>query len=100
VPLIMASDAYRDGGVIVLWWDESEGGDTLDEKLPFIIISRDAHKNVGGKPYASPVEFSHSSDLRTMQEIFRVDPSSGYPWLGDAVNATDLSDLFRPDAIR
>jgi hypothetical protein len=100
VPLIMASDAYRDGGVIVLWWDESEGGDTLDEKLPFIIISRDAHKNVGGKPYASAVEFSHSSDLRTMQEIFHVDPSSGYPWLGDAVNATDLSDLFRPDAIR
>jgi hypothetical protein len=100
VPLIMASDAYQDGGVIVLWWDESEGGDTTDEHLPFIIISRDAHKNVGGKPFASSVEFSHSSFLRTMQEIFRVDPSSGYPWLGDAVNATDLSDMFRPDAIR
>jgi phosphatidylinositol-3-phosphatase len=100
VPLIMASDAYQDGGVIVLWWDESEGADTLQEKLPFIVISRDAHKNVGGKPFASSVEFSHSSFLRTMQEIFRVDPSSGYNWLGDAANATDLSDLFRPDAIR
>jgi hypothetical protein len=100
VPLIMGSDAYQDGGVIVLWWDESEGGDTLDEKLPFIIISKDAHENVGGKPYASPIEFSHSSDLRTMQEIFRVDPSAGYNWLGDAANATDLSDMFRPDAIR
>jgi DNA-binding protein HU-beta len=33
--------------VIVLWWDESEGGDTFQEKLPFIIISKDAHKNVG-----------------------------------------------------
>jgi hypothetical protein len=100
VPLIMASDAYQDGGVIVLWWDESEGGDTLDEKLPFIIISKDAHKNVAGKPFASSVEFSHSSFLRTMQEIFGVDPSSGYNWLGDAVNANDLSDMFRPDAIR
>jgi hypothetical protein len=100
VPLIMSSRAYQDGGVIVLWWDESEGGDTTDEHLPFIIISRDAHENVGGKPFASSVEFSHSSFLRTMQEIFRVDPSSGYNWLGDAVNATDLSDMFRPDAIR
>jgi hypothetical protein len=99
VPLIMASEAYRDGGVIVLWWDESEGGDTLDEKLPFMIISKDAHKNVGGKPYASSVQFSHSSFLRTMQEIFRVDPWRGYGWLGDAVNATDLSDMFKSDAI-
>jgi phosphatidylinositol-3-phosphatase len=100
VPLIMSSRAYQDGGVIVLWWDESEGGDTTDEHLPFIIISRDAHENVGGKPFASSVEFSHSSFLRTMQEIFGVDPSSGYNWLGDAVNATDLSDMFRPGAIR
>jgi hypothetical protein len=23
----MASDAYQDHGLIVLWWDESEGGD-------------------------------------------------------------------------
>ena len=100
VPLIMSSPAYQDGGVIVLWWDESEGGDTSEEKIPFIIISKEAHENVGGKPFASSVEFSHSSFLRTMQEIFRVDPSSGYPWLGDAVNATDLSDMFRPGAIR
>jgi hypothetical protein len=100
VPLIMASDAYQDGGVIVLWWDESEGADTPQETIPFMIISKDAHENVGGKPFASSVEFSHSSFLRTMQEIFRVDPSSGFNWLGDAVNATDLSDMFRPDAIR
>jgi hypothetical protein len=99
VPLIMASEAYQDGGVIVLWWDESEGGDTFEETLPFIIISKDAHSNVDGKPYASSVQFSHSSFLRTMQEIFRVDPSNGYQWLGDAVNANDLSDLFKPDAI-
>ena len=30
---------------------------------------------------------THSSDLKTMQEIFHVEPL-----LGDAVNATDLSD--------
>jgi phosphatidylinositol-3-phosphatase len=100
VPLIMASDAYRNGGLIVLWWDESEGGDTLSEKLPFIVISRDAHKNEGGKPYASSFEFSHSSFLRTMQEILRVGPSNGFQWLGDAANAIDLSDLFKPGSMK
>jgi hypothetical protein len=34
-----------------------------------------------------------------MQEIFRVDPSNGYPWLGDAENAKDLSDLFKPGSL-
>jgi phosphatidylinositol-3-phosphatase len=100
VPLIMASKAYRNHGVIVLWWDESEGGDTPAFTLPFMIISRDAHENVKGLPYASATEFSHSSTLRTMQEIFDVDPSSGYPWLGAAASAADLSDLFKPGAIR
>jgi hypothetical protein len=100
VPLIMASDAYRKHGVIVLWWDESEDGDSGDFTLPFIIISDRVHRNVSGKPYASSVQLSHSSTLRTMQEIFGVDPASGYPWLGGAATATDLADLFRPGGIR
>jgi len=99
VPLIMASDAYKQRGVIVLWWDESEGGDTLEFTLPFVVISRDAHENVKGLPFASHVEYSHSSTLRTMQEIFNVDPSAGYPWLGAAATASDLSALFKPGAI-
>jgi hypothetical protein len=45
-------------------------------------------------PYASPVNYSHSSDLKTMQEIFRVGPL-----IGDASNAEDLSDLFDPGAV-
>jgi hypothetical protein len=100
VPLIMASKAYKDHGVIVLWWDESEGGDTSAERMPFIIISKDAHENVSGMPYSNTIQYSHSSFLRTMQEIFRVDPWHGFSWLGDASNATDLSDLFRPDSIK
>jgi hypothetical protein len=49
---------------------------------------------VDGLPYASPVNLTHSSDLRTMEEIFHVSPL-----LGDAANADDLSDLFQPGAI-
>lgn len=100
VPLIMASKAYQDHGAIVLWWDESEGGDTPEFTLPFIVISRDAHPNVNGRPFASDVQLSHSSTLRTMQEIFDVDPAAGFPWLGDAAVASDLSSLFRPGAIK
>jgi len=100
VPLIMASDAYRRHGVIVLWWDESEGGDTPAQTLPFIVISREAHENVDGMPYSNTIRYSHSSFLRTMQEIFGVSPRTGYPWLGDAVNADDVSDLFKPHAIK
>jgi hypothetical protein len=51
-------------------------------------------------PYASSVEFSHSSDLRTWQEVFDVDADDGFPFLGAAATANDLSDLFKPGAVK
>jgi phosphatidylinositol-3-phosphatase len=102
VPVIMASNAYKNHGVIILWWDEAENdgvaGDNADDfnhTIGEIIISPHAHANVDGVPYASPVNFTHSSDLLTMQEIFRVGP----PLLGDAADSNDLSDLFAPGSI-
>jgi phosphatidylinositol-3-phosphatase len=94
VPLIMASDAYQDHGLIVLWWDESEGGDSPSETLPFIVISQDVHKNVNGLPYSNTIQYSHSSTLRTMQEIFDVaPPRPGYPFLGGAAGARGALNL-------
>jgi phosphatidylinositol-3-phosphatase len=102
IPVIMASKAYKEHGAIIIWFDESEqdgvAGDNPDDfnhTIGEIVISKRAHKNVNGIPYASPVNFTHSSDLRTMQQIFR----TGGPLLGDAANATDLSDLFDEGAI-
>jgi len=101
VPVIMASNAYKNNGAIIIWWDESESdgvagdnGDKFDHAIGEIVISERAHKNVNGLPYASPLNLTHSSDLRTMQEIFRVGP-----FIADAVNGDDLSDLFAPGAI-
>jgi phosphatidylinositol-3-phosphatase len=78
VPIIMASKAYQDNGVIILWWDESESDgmtgdnpDAFDHTVPEIIISKHARKNENGIPYASLVNLTHSSDLKTMQEISR-----------------------------
>jgi phosphatidylinositol-3-phosphatase len=101
IPIIMASNAYKNHGVIVIWFDESESDgvsgdnpDEFDHTIPEIIISDRAHKNVGGLPYASSVNYTHSSDLRTWQNVFHVGP-----YLRDAANATDLSDLFQPGAV-
>jgi hypothetical protein len=101
VPVIMASQAYKDHGAIIIWFDESEGdgtaGDLEDDfnhTIPEIVISTRARKNVKGIPYASPLNYTHSSDLRTMQEIFHVGPL-----LRDAANAIDLSDLFAAGTI-
>jgi len=106
VPLIMSSKAYKDGGVIILWWDESEAdgvagdnGDDFNHTIGEIVISRLAHRNENDLPYASTIDYTHSSDLRTMQEIFHVKATGSSPWLGDAANATDLSDLFEPGVI-
>ncbi len=82
-------------------FDESESDgitgdnpDAFDHTVPEIIISKHAHKNENGIPYASTVNLTHSSDLKTMEEIFHLDP-----FVSDAANATDLSDLFQPGAI-
>jgi len=101
VPIIMASNAYKNHGVIVIWFDESESdgeaGDPEDDfnhTIPEIIISDRAHANVNGLPYASTLNYSHSSDLRTWQNVFHVSP-----YLQDAASANDLSDLFKPGAV-
>jgi hypothetical protein len=101
VPMIMASDAYKNHGVIIIWFDESEGdgvaGDNADDfnhTIPEIVISQRAHQNVNGIPYASPLNYTHSSDLRTIQEIFHAGPLAG-----DAANSNDLADLFQPGAV-
>ena len=107
VPLIMASRAYKDGGAIILWWDESETdgepGDNADDfnhTIGEIVIFRPrARQTRTGCPMPARLNYSHSSDLRTMQEIFRVRATGASPYLGDAANATDLSDMFQPGVI-
>ncbi|HUJ29349.1 MAG TPA: alkaline phosphatase family protein, partial [Myxococcales bacterium] len=83
VPTILNSAAYRNNGALFITWDESEG--TTDVPIGMIVLSPKAK----GHGYSNSISYTHSSTLRTMQEIFGVQP-----FLGDAANATDLSDLF------
>lgn len=100
IPKIMASSAYKDHGVIILWNDETEGGDTTNYAMTEIIISPLAK----GNAYASSVEMNHSSDLKTMEEIFGLAylsntipagetavTGSGY---NNVATVNDLSDMF------
>jgi len=83
IPKIMSSSAYTNNGAIFLLWDEGSASSTIG----MIVLSRLAK----GNGYSTSVNYTHSSMLRTVQEIFKVTPL-----LGDAANATNLSDLFRP----
>jgi hypothetical protein len=90
VPRIMSSSAYQDHGLIILWMDETEGGDDTNYTLPEILISPLAK----GNAYASSVPMTHSSDLKTMDEIFGLAfQTNGLPIASPAVN--DLIDLFQ-----
>lgn len=83
LPTILNSQAYKNGGIVFITWDEGEGG---DGPIGMIVLSQDAK----GGGYSNTIPYTHSSTLRTVEEIFGVTPL-----LGDAAQATDLSDLFK-----
>lgn len=106
IPRIMKSKAYQDHGVIIIWTDETESTDDTNTTLPFVVISPLAK----GNAYASTLPYSHSSTLKTMDEIFgvafqtnaipadRINAlNSGYDYVdGRSAVVHDLSDFFKP----
>ena len=103
VPEIEASQAFKNNGVIVIWNDETEAQNSTDttendfsHTSTEIVISPLAK----GNAFASTVNYTHSSDVKTLQEIFDT-PASGGPFLGDANTAgiNDLSDMFQSGVI-
>ncbi len=92
VPQIEASQAFKNNGAIVIWWDETEGGDDHQHTLEEIVISPDAK----GNAFVSVKPYTHSSDLLTWEKVFDLGSC-----LGDACTkgTNDLSDLFVPGTI-
>ena len=93
VPAIMASKAYKNNGAIVIWFDETEKGNTTAFTVPEIVISPLAK----GNAFNSTLTYTHSSDLKSMQELFGV-AAPGGGFLGDAntPGTNDLGDMFVP----
>ena len=84
VPKILASDAYKNGGVLFLLWDE--GSNSSDEP-PFIAVSPN-----GQHGFTSQVSYDTSAFLKTTQAILGVEV---LPCGGGNVGAVPImSDLF------
>jgi len=87
VPAITASAAYKNGGVLFILWDqgtESVRGTSQEVPIGCIVLSPTAKAG-----YASSTKFTHSSMLKTVQEIFGVTPL-----LGAAATSNDLAEMF------
>ena len=96
VPEIMASQAYKNNGEIVIWNDETEQPDGATSTAAYtsteIIISPLAK----GNAYTNDILYTHSNDLATLQNIFGAS-LDGY--LGGAAGAITMSDLYKAGAI-
>ena len=86
VPKILASAAYKDGGVLFITWDEAEGrnGDSKDQ-VPMIIVT----EGITSAGYKSSVAYTHASYLATVENIF------GLPKLGAAATAKSMEEFWR-----
>jgi phosphatidylinositol-3-phosphatase len=82
VPVIMSSPAYKNAGVLFIAFDEADNG---DGPIPMLVLSPFAK----GHAYSNNLYYNHGSTLRTLEEIFGVQPL-----MRDAAQETDLSDLF------
>ncbi len=85
LPRILASPAFANGGALFLTFDEGASS-TSDGPIALILLSPRAK----GAAYSNSIRYDHSSLLRTLQNIFGV-----RPYLGGALYATDLNDLFK-----
>jgi hypothetical protein len=81
LPVIMRSQSFKEGGAILITWDESASG---DNPIGMIVVSLLAKLG-----YTGTLAYSHASTVRTIEEILGITPL-----LRDAGSATSLSDLF------
>jgi hypothetical protein len=103
VPMIEASQAFKHNGVIIIGNDETEpqnSTDTTQNDFSHTMVEIVISPLAKGNAYSNTVNYTHSSDLRTLQEIFGV-PAPGGGFLGDAntPGTNDLSDLFVAGAL-
>jgi hypothetical protein len=70
LPPILQSTRYQNSGAVLITWDEGLGG---DGPIGMIVVSP---RGKGGG-YANAIHYTHSSMLRTLEEIFAVTPLLG-----------------------
>lgn len=78
VPEIASSRAWTQGGVLLITWDESEGGDPTN-RVPTLVVSPDL------KPATPGARYDHYSLLATVEDLL------GVPRLGHARDAAPFT---------
>ncbi|MFO0619544.1 MAG: alkaline phosphatase family protein [Polyangiaceae bacterium] len=84
IPPILASKAYARGAVVIVAWDE--GLEPSDGPIPFFLLSKNAKAG-----FSSDTHYTHSSTVKTIQEILGLTPLLRHA--GDA-DTKDFADLF------
>jgi phosphatidylinositol-3-phosphatase len=86
VPAILASDGFKNGGVLFVTWDEAEGrnGDDAD-KIPMIVIST----KIKTPGMTSNTAFTHSSYAATVEDLL------GLPRLDKVKTAASLMEFLQ-----
>ncbi len=87
VPAILASDGFKNGGVLFITWDEAEGrnGDDPDQ-VPMIVVS----PRIKTAGMTSATAFTHSSYLATVEDLF------GMPRLPTVTSTPSLMEFLNP----
>ena len=85
VPKIIASDAYQNGGIIFITWDEAEGRNNDDpDKIPMIVVS----KSVKQQGMTSATLYDHSSYLATVEDLL------GLPRLATVTTTPNMMEFL------
>ena len=86
VPKILASDAFKQGGVLFLLWDEGSGSLGPGDDPPFIVVSPNAKAG-----FVSKTSFDTTSFLKTVQKIMGVDQ---LPCSKDPTTVQSMDEMF------
>jgi len=86
IPKILASTAYKNGGVLFLTWDEAEGraGHSKDQ-IPMIVIS----PNIKSPGFTSGKPYSHKSYLATVEDLL------GLPRLATVMSEPTMTEFLK-----
>lgn len=90
IPTLLASPVYQAGHTaIVVWTDETEGSPQNDfyHTLTEFVYS----PYCKGNSYNSTLNYTHSTDVATMQEIFGVTANTPSGYLNDAANLSNAT---------
>ncbi len=87
VPKILASDGYKNGGILFITWDEAEGRNGDDgDKIPMIVLS--PRLKSPGTQVATAM--THSSYTATIDDLF------GFQRLAAVTSDPSMADWFNP----